>query len=217
MTDGADQQERRTERDRSYHHGNLVAALIDATIEIVREKGIEQVSVREAARRAGVSPGAPFRHFENKAALMLAIAEQAVSLLDAAFDETLAATENLSAIDRIETRGHAYLEWAYRYPIHLQILWTPFVVDASGSQFIADRSVKMIERGEALFAQAQRDGDIAQNLDIELVAFASRTQLYGLARMLTDGDFYRAELKADPLGAMKRAYSLHVGQLRAGA
>jgi AcrR family transcriptional regulator len=217
MTEEADGQIGRTGRDRSYHHGNLVAALIDATIDIVREKGIEQVSVREAARRAGVSPGAPFRHFENKAALMLAIAEQAISLLDAAFEEALSATETLPAIDRIEARGHAYIEWAYQYPIHLQILWTPFVIDASGSQYIADRSIKMIESSSALFEQAQREGDIVADLDIELVAFAARTQLYGLARMFTDGDFYTAGLKADPLGGMKRAFSHHIGQLRTRA
>ncbi|WEK00197.1 MAG: hypothetical protein P0Y59_00405 [Candidatus Sphingomonas phytovorans] len=73
----------------------------------------------------------------------------------------------------------------------------------------------MLENWEALFTQAQRDGDIAADLDIGLVAFVSRTQLYGLARMFTDGDFHRAELKADPLGAMKRAYSHHIGQMRA--
>ncbi|WP_157088550.1 helix-turn-helix domain-containing protein, partial [Bradyrhizobium jicamae] len=46
-----------------YHHGDLRRVLIDAALQLVGESGAEAVSVREAARRAGVSPGAPFRHF----------------------------------------------------------------------------------------------------------------------------------------------------------
>jgi AcrR family transcriptional regulator len=53
-----------------YHHGDLRRVLVDAALQLVRESGAEAVSVREAARRAGVSPGAP-----NRAALMTAVAE----------------------------------------------------------------------------------------------------------------------------------------------
>ena len=68
-----------TPRPTSYHHGNLRKALIDAAVQLVEEGGPEKVSVREVAKRAGVSPGAPFRHFSNKTALMTAVAEQAMS------------------------------------------------------------------------------------------------------------------------------------------
>ena len=66
---------------KAYHHGNLVEALIAATIEIIQERGVEQLSVREVAKRAGVSPGAPFRHFRSKTALLTAVAEQAMDRL----------------------------------------------------------------------------------------------------------------------------------------
>ena len=62
----------------SYHHGNLREALIEAAIQLVEEVGPDNVSVREAAKRAGVSPGAPFRHFANKNAFWLAIDGRAV-------------------------------------------------------------------------------------------------------------------------------------------
>src|SRR5579863_903664 len=60
---------------RPYHHGDLRRVLIDAASQLAEEGGAEAVSVREAARRAGVSPGAPFRHFPSRDALMLAVAE----------------------------------------------------------------------------------------------------------------------------------------------
>ena len=62
---------------KSYHHGDLRRVLIDAALKLAEEGGPEAISVREAARRAGVSPGAPFRHFESRAALMAAVAEEA--------------------------------------------------------------------------------------------------------------------------------------------
>ena len=55
-----------------YHHGDLRRVLIDAALRLAEEGGPAAVSVREAARRAGVSPGAPFRHFPSRDALMMA-------------------------------------------------------------------------------------------------------------------------------------------------
>src|SRR5258705_12908116 len=63
---------RRPPAPRPYHHGDLRRALINAALRLAEEGGLEQVSVREAARRAGVSAGAPFRHFETRDALMTA-------------------------------------------------------------------------------------------------------------------------------------------------
>src|SRR4030088_2539391 len=74
---------------RDYHHGNLRQALIEAALELVREGGGEAVSVREAARRAGVSPGAPFRHFPTRTALMTAVAEESMRRFRAEIDEAL--------------------------------------------------------------------------------------------------------------------------------
>jgi AcrR family transcriptional regulator len=60
-----------------YHHGDLRRVLIDAALKLVEEGGAEAVSVREAARRAGVSPGAPFRHFASRSQLIAAVAAEA--------------------------------------------------------------------------------------------------------------------------------------------
>ena len=67
---------KKTKSISSYHHGDLKKALIDSGVEILSEKGIKNLSLREAARRAGVSHTAPYRHFEDKDALLAAIAEE---------------------------------------------------------------------------------------------------------------------------------------------
>src|SRR5690242_21874322 len=68
---------RRAGAEKPYHHGDLRRVLVDAAFDLVGEAGAEAVSVREAARRAGVSPGAPFRHFQSREALLAGVAEEA--------------------------------------------------------------------------------------------------------------------------------------------
>src|SRR5689334_21589913 len=75
---------------RPYHHGDLRRALIDAAMDLVGEGGPDAVSVREAARRAGVSPGAPFRHFASRDALIAAVAEEAQRRFRDEIEATLA-------------------------------------------------------------------------------------------------------------------------------
>src|SRR5829696_6601179 len=92
-----------------YHHGNLVEALIAVTVEIIEERGVEHVSVREAAKRAGVSPGAPFQHFRSKTTLLTAVAEQAMGRLT----QAVAAAQLNAAADKpiavLEAIGRGYL------------------------------------------------------------------------------------------------------------
>src|SRR5260370_41245753 len=83
---------RASARPKPYHHGDLRRGLIDAALELVKEAGPGGGSVREAARRAGVSRGAPLRHFESRDALMTAGAQGARRRFRARFDTALAAT-----------------------------------------------------------------------------------------------------------------------------
>jgi AcrR family transcriptional regulator len=71
---------------RNYHHGDLRQGLIEATLEIVGEVGIRGFSVAEAARRTGVSSGAPFRHFADRDALLAAAGVTAFDELQRAYE-----------------------------------------------------------------------------------------------------------------------------------
>ena len=65
----------------SYHHGDLRSALLDAALDIISELGPQQLTIREVARRAGVSHAAPYRHFADKDQLILAVVEQGFELM----------------------------------------------------------------------------------------------------------------------------------------
>src|SRR5256712_13413889 len=75
---------RRPRRANRYHHGDLPRALLDAALHIVKTQGTDALTLRAAARLAGVSQAAPYRHFANKEAILAAVAEDGFRSLMAA-------------------------------------------------------------------------------------------------------------------------------------
>lgn len=100
---------------RGYHHGNLREALVAAALDLIARKGAGGFTFAEAARAAGVSPAAPYRHFRDRDALMADVAKRGFE----AFQQALSAAWNggkpspLAAFDRV---GKAYLAFAHREP-----------------------------------------------------------------------------------------------------
>jgi AcrR family transcriptional regulator len=108
-----------------YHHGNLRAALLQAAIRLIREVGPLAFTLREVARRAGVSHNAPYRHFRNKEELTAAVATEGYQELTAAM--VAAAKEQSDALDRLKHAGLAYIRFALRRPEHFTVMFeAPF-------------------------------------------------------------------------------------------
>ena len=98
-----------------YHHGDLRRALLDDALTVIREKGIDGLSLRAVAARAGVSHAAPYHHFKDKAALVDALAGEAGALLD----ERMAAAVEAAGPDprqRLIGLGMAYVAFAEEQP-----------------------------------------------------------------------------------------------------
>jgi len=96
--------------------------LIDAASSWSAEGGADAVSVREAARRAGVSPGAPVRHFASRDALMAAVAEEAQRRSAPQIDAALAKAPADDPLARFRGWAFAYVRWAIRNPTHFEII-----------------------------------------------------------------------------------------------
>ncbi|OBH41479.1 TetR/AcrR family transcriptional regulator [Mycobacterium mantenii] len=108
-------------RRESYHHGDLKRALTTAALSLVAEKGPKGFTLTEAARRAGVSAAAPYRHFADKAELLAAVAEQGFHDLHASL---AAAAERASdPKERVIELGRAYVRWAIAHPDHYQVMF----------------------------------------------------------------------------------------------
>lgn len=102
---------------RGYHHGNLRQALVDAALELIADRGPQGFTLSEAAKRAGVTPAAVYRHFEGREDLIAEIALQGyeifADLMDYAFDGG-----KPTAMAAFEATGRAYLAFAKKYPGH---------------------------------------------------------------------------------------------------
>ncbi|MER9342330.1 TetR/AcrR family transcriptional regulator [Mesorhizobium sp. M0601] len=178
----------KSSRRTSYHHGNLREALIDAAVQLVEEGGLDNVSVREAAKRAGVSPGAPFRHFSNKTALMTAVAEQAMSRFRSEITKAVEHVATDDPIERFAAVGVAYLRWAIRNPTHFQIISTRSLIDWDNSESLRHDNEAVRSLVEGSMAEAQRR-NLLRSDNIAETQIAARALVYGLARMCIDGHF----------------------------
>ena len=172
-----------------YHHGDLRRVLIDAALQLVGEGGAEAVSVREAARRAGVSPGAPFRHFPSRDALMQAVAEEAQRRFRAEIAAALAAAPG-DPLARFRCLGLAYLRWAMQNPTHFEIISSRRFFDHDQAAAISSDNAELIELTGQTLADAFAAGQL-RTADLKQVQIAGRALVYGFARMNIDGHFPR--------------------------
>jgi AcrR family transcriptional regulator len=187
-----------------YHHGDLKRVLIDAALDLVEEVGAEGVSVREAARRAGVSPGAPFRHFPNRIALMTAVAEEAQKLFRAEIDAALAELPSGDPLARFRCIGLAYLRWAIRNPTHFEIISSGRYFDHDNAAGVARDNAEVIEMTESALMEAHAQGQL-RSADLKQVLIAGRALVYGFARMNIDGHFPRWGIADAEAGRMAEA------------
>jgi len=124
-----------TKKSRPYHHGNLRTALIAAAEAVITERGVDGFSLREAARRAGVSPAAPGHHFGDARGLLTAVATAAFTELG----DVLAAAAAVPGDrrPRLEAQGAAYVGFALAHPAAFDLMWRRAVVDAADPDFVA--------------------------------------------------------------------------------
>lgn len=170
---------------RSYHHGDLRAALLDATLAIVRRDGPAAVTLRDVARRAGVSEAAPYHHFESKSHLLLAAAAEGY----AALGERLGTARALDGTARAQlvAMGAAYVRFALDEPGYFRLLFGAHVVElvehpAAAATKQAGRAAAMhLRDGVAAFVAESRTRVAA--LDLERLLWS---QIHGLAWLVLE-------------------------------
>lgn len=121
----------------TYHHGDLRAALLKAAEELISEVGVESLTLRACARRAGVSHGAPAHHFGSLTGLLTELAIEGFQKLGAIM--TTAATKEPS--QALLSAGLGYIEFAMRAPEQFRIMWRNELLDNGSARLQAAAEV----------------------------------------------------------------------------
>lgn len=176
-------------RPQSYHHGNLRQALLDAAEELLIEGGVEALSWREIARRAGVSPGAPYHHFADKAALLTALSQRHLDELNRLFESVVA--EYHDPLEQLQELGRVYVLYAVDHPAAFRLMFRPEKGSPFGSEPWATPVFGvLLEVVRACRERAGRPQEAS-----ERVAFSAWGLVHGVAALLLDGPL--APLTAD--------------------
>lgn len=110
---------------RAYHHGDLPSALVQAAVALLAEEGEDALTVRGVARRVGVDHSAAYRHFEDKRALLAAIAQRGFEDLTAAIRAAIAEVPDVDPPGRLMALAGAYVGFALERPAHFGVMLGP--------------------------------------------------------------------------------------------
>ncbi len=134
-------------RRAAYHHGDLRQQLLAVAEKIILENGVDGFTLREAARRAGVSPAAPAHHFKDARGLLTAVA----LLGFREFGEALANADEAGGTDparRLHEQALAYVRFALEHPARFQLMFRHEKLDTTNEEFaaVAKQSYEVLER-----------------------------------------------------------------------
>ncbi|HEX8612892.1 MAG TPA: TetR/AcrR family transcriptional regulator [Telluria sp.] len=161
----------------TYHHGDLRAALLAAAEDLADETGAGAISLREVARRAGVSATACYRHFEDKEALLAALATKGYQDF-ALFIERAAG----GADDPLGAVGQAYVRFALERPGRFRLMYGPLIADRSRHPDL-QAAVQGVTHAFARMLQ----GAGGEGKDVAVMSLKLWCMVHGLAQLLLDG------------------------------
>lgn len=204
---------RRPRRPNRYHHGDLPRALLDAALEIVETEGTGALTLRAAARLAGVSQTAPYRHFANKEAILAAVAEEGFRSLMAAMAHAAAAFA-AAPLERLRAVGLAYVTFATKHSSHFRVMFGRELADRSASTSLRQVATDTFNVVVGVISACQDAGVVRSEepaADLALTAWAT---VHGVSALLVDGVLDRSV--ADVAEMVTRDLFLGLGARQGG-
>jgi AcrR family transcriptional regulator len=170
----------RKKRAAAYHHGDLRDALLRAARRILEKDGIAQLSLRRAARAAGVSPAAPYHHFADKQALLDAIAAEGFAELTGQMCARMAKASDPDG--RLDASGVGYVVFAVENPMLFQLMFSGDGQAASGNATLNTARENAYGVLQAAVADTSVNGAAAPLVCLRLWA-----QVHGIAKLIVEG------------------------------
>ena len=183
--------------EKTYHHGDLRQALIDAALVMLQTKDAQSLSLRGVARQAGVSHTAPYRHFTDKADLLAAVAEEGFVEFGHYLQNAVDAA-NAEPIESLRATGVAYIRYALAHPVHFRLMFnnhvlTPESETVTSSLYTTSKATFQILVD--IISAGQAAGKFVAG-DPEVMATGRWALVHGLAMLVLDGMLPSAEEEA---------------------
>jgi AcrR family transcriptional regulator len=175
--------------------------LLDAATALIAEVGPRGFSLREVARRARVSEAAPYWHFDDKDALLAAVAERGFIELAASMQNARPANDN--PLSRFQALGIAYVRFALRHPSYLQVMFGAAAPSRAAHPSLMDAAGRTFDMLVAAIVEAQRAQQVVAGNPEEL-AIAGWSLTHGLAELLVDGKLRARATSEDEVEALAR-------------
>jgi AcrR family transcriptional regulator len=167
---------------RPYHHGDLRRAILTAALDVISADGPSALSLRDLARRAGVSHAAPAHHFKDRTGLLTAIAAEGFGLLATALREA----------SDLKEAGVRYVRFAREHPAHFQVMFAPGLLRAEDLELTTARALA----GDAL--REAVSGVRPEGIDPRLAGVAAWSLAHGFATLLLGRNLDGAVGDRDP-------------------
>ncbi len=186
----------------AYHHGDLRRALTEAAFELVRTHGLQALTLREVARKVGVTHAAPYHHFPSRDALLEALSEEGFEALCTAMEEASSACGR-DPVTRLMAVGRAYIDFGRAYPERLQVMFRrqpgpPVQPDPS-----SPRGRAFVQLFEAVKAcQASGQAPPGDTWELSLAAWSI---VHGFAKLWVEGPLQTMPAYAERFEAMREA------------
>ena len=170
---------------KKYHHGDLKNALIKAGVEILSKEGIEGLSLRKVAQRAGVSHSAPYSHFPDKQSLIAAISTEGFNQLYAELDAAVLAYPK-SPKKQLQQGALAYLQFALNNTDTFKIMFSGVLEKEKEYPAFVEISHKTFQRVVDVVRACQEVG-IMRASSPEMMAVAAWGQVHGIVSLALEG------------------------------
>jgi AcrR family transcriptional regulator len=176
---------RKPSQKKSYHHGDLRRALIDASLELIEQDGMGALTLREVARRLGVSHAAPTYHFADKTALWAALAARGfLELTEAA---ALAAERvGDDPIERMTAKAVAYVNFAIQHPRQFRLMFGSDLESCDDARLLEASDIAFAAITDAVKEVLDSRGEVDPQR-LAVVVTGSWAYVHGLATLWIDG------------------------------
>jgi len=168
---------------RPYHRLNLKQSLLDSAVALMGEVGPQAFTLREVARRAGVSHNAPYRHFRDKDDLLAAVAAQGFDRLTEQMHKAMA--KGRTAAERLSLAGRGYVQFALQWPQHILVMFETLVPIDERPEY-AQAAQRAFQTLPDAIAAVQAEGGLPEG-DPQTFAVAAWSGVHGLAKLAIGG------------------------------